>query len=59
VIRGTRRVLGEGNLFPRCGRIEIEVLEPLPPKTGAGDAAVMLRDEARDRIGAALDEPLL
>jgi 1-acyl-sn-glycerol-3-phosphate acyltransferase len=59
VIRGTRHVLGEGNLFPRCSRIEIEVLEPLPAKTGAGDAAVMLRDEARARIGVALDEPLL
>jgi 1-acyl-sn-glycerol-3-phosphate acyltransferase len=59
VIRGTRRVLGDGNHFPRLGRIEIEVLEPLPAKTGAGDAAVILRDEARARIGAALDEPLL
>lgn len=59
VIRGTRHVLGGGNFFPRCGRIEIEVLEALPPKTGAGDAAVMLRDEARARIGVALDEPLL
>lgn len=59
VIRGTRRVLGEGNILPRWGRIEVEILEPLPAKAGAGDAAVMLRDEARARIGAALDEPLL
>lgn len=58
-IRGTRRVLGGGNIVPRWGRIEVEVLEPLPAKTGAGDAAAMLRDEARARIGAALDEPLL
>jgi hypothetical protein len=52
-------VLGGGNIVPRWGRIEVEVLEPLPAKTGAGDAAAMLRDEARARIGAALDEPLL
>jgi 1-acyl-sn-glycerol-3-phosphate acyltransferase len=59
VIRGTRRVLGEGNIVPRWGRIEVEILEPLPAKMGAGDAAVLLRDEARARIGAALDEPVL
>jgi 1-acyl-sn-glycerol-3-phosphate acyltransferase len=59
VIRGTRRVLAAGNVIARWGRIEVEVLDPLPAKTGSGDAAVMLRDEARERIGAALDEPML
>lgn len=59
VIRGTRQVLGSGNFIPRWGRIEVEVLEPLPARTGAGDAAAMLRDAARERIAAALDEPLL
>ncbi len=58
VIRGTRHVLGGGKIIPDWGRIEIEVLEPLPARKGAGDAAVLLRDEARARIGAALDEPM-
>ena len=59
VIRGTRHVLGAASPFPRWGLIEIEVLQPLPAKSGAGDAAVLLRDEARARIAAALDEPML
>ena len=58
-IHGTRHVLGEGRILPRWGRIEVEVLEPLPARTGGGDTATQLRDSARDRIGAALDEPVL
>ena len=58
-IRGTRHVLGEGSILPRWGRIEVEVLEPLPARTGGGDTATQLRDSARHRIGAALDEPVL
>lgn len=58
-IRGTRRVLGDGRMLPRWGRIEVEVLEPLPAETGAGDAATRLRDAARERIAAATGEPLL
>ena len=57
-IRGSRAVLGAGGLIPRLGRIEVEVLEALAPVTGAGDAAVALRDAARERIAAALGEPL-
>jgi len=59
VIRGTRHVLGGGKIIPDWGRIEIEILEPLPARTGAGDAASLLRDAARARIGAALDEPVI
>ena len=58
-IRGTRRVLGGGSAFPRWGRIEVEVLEPLPPEAGGGDVAARLRDAARARIGAAVNEPTL
>jgi 1-acyl-sn-glycerol-3-phosphate acyltransferase len=58
-IRGTRHVLGGGRLLPRWGRIEVEVLEPLPPESGAGDAAVRLRDGARERIATAARETLL
>jgi 1-acyl-sn-glycerol-3-phosphate acyltransferase len=59
VIRGTRHVLGGGRIVPRWGRIEVEALPPLAVTTGAGDAAAALRDLARERIAAALGEPLL
>ncbi len=59
VIRGTRRVLGARTVVPRWGRIEVEVLAPLAARSGAGDVAVALRDDARERIAAALGEPLL
>jgi 1-acyl-sn-glycerol-3-phosphate acyltransferase len=58
-IRGTRHVLGGGRALPRWGRIEVEVLDPLPPAPGAGDAATRLRDQAREAIAASTGEPLL
>lgn len=58
-IRGTRRVLRGGTFAPRWGRIEVEALEPLETKSGGGDTATQLRDIARERIAAALGEPLL
>jgi 1-acyl-sn-glycerol-3-phosphate acyltransferase len=58
-IRGTRHALGGGSPWPRLGRIEVEVLEPLPAEAGGGDVAARLRDAARARIGAAVDEPTL
>ena len=58
-IRGTREVLGGGQAWPRWGRIEVEVLPPLPPLRGSGDAATELRDLARERIAAGAGEPLL
>jgi 1-acyl-sn-glycerol-3-phosphate acyltransferase len=59
VIRGTRDVLGGGRAWPRWGRIEVEVLPHLAARTGSGDAAAEMRDEARARIAAAAGEPLL
>ncbi len=58
-IRGTREVLGGGRAWPSWGRVEIEVLAPLPAQAGRGDAATALRDEARERIAAGAGEPLL
>ncbi len=58
-IRGTRRILRAKTLLPHWGRIEVEALEPLATATGAGDAAAELRDSARERIAAAVGEPLL
>jgi len=58
-IHGTRQILGGDRVLARWGRIRIEVLEPLPPEAGAGDAATRLRDAARARIAEALGQPLL
>jgi 1-acyl-sn-glycerol-3-phosphate acyltransferase len=57
-IRGTRAILGGGRAWPQWSRIAIEVIEPLPPVSGAGDAATALRDEARRHIAAATGEDL-
>jgi 1-acyl-sn-glycerol-3-phosphate acyltransferase len=58
-IRGTRDVLGGMHRWPRWSRIAIDVLDPIPARTGAGAAATELRDAARGRIAAATGEPLL
>ncbi len=58
VIRGTRRVLRGKTLVPRWSRIEVEVLAPIADATG-GHSAARLRDLARERIAAAIPEPLL
>ncbi len=56
-LRGTRYILPSGRFLPRFGRIEIEILPPLP--VGASDPAAVLatREQARARIVSALDEP--
>lgn len=57
-IRGTRRCLPAGRLLPRPGRIEVQVLAPIPPLGEDMRAALTAgRDEARARILAVLDEP--
>jgi 1-acyl-sn-glycerol-3-phosphate acyltransferase len=58
-IRGTRQVLGGTRRWPQWAEIAIAVLEPLPAREGAGDAASQMRDEARRRIAEATGEPLL
>lgn len=58
VIRGTRRVLRGKTLLPRWSRIEVEVLAPIEVSP-EGHATTRLRDLARERIAAALPEPLL
>jgi 1-acyl-sn-glycerol-3-phosphate acyltransferase len=56
VIRGARRAMPSHAIIPRPGRVEFEILEPLPV-TGADVTADGLRDEARRRIVERLDEP--
>jgi 1-acyl-sn-glycerol-3-phosphate acyltransferase len=57
VIRGGRRAMPGHSIIPRPGeRLELEFLEPLPTE-GPGVTADRLRDEARRRMLARLDEP--
>jgi 1-acyl-sn-glycerol-3-phosphate acyltransferase len=56
VIRGARRAMPSGALLVRPGRIEVEILEPVAVPA-SGHAAELLRNEARRRIVARLDEP--
>jgi 1-acyl-sn-glycerol-3-phosphate acyltransferase len=56
VIRGARRAMPSHAIIPRPGRIEFEILEPLPV-TVPDVTADGLRDEARRRMVARLDEP--
>jgi 1-acyl-sn-glycerol-3-phosphate acyltransferase len=57
-IRGTRYVLPSGRFLPRYGRIEIDILPSLPaPAAGDPSAVHAVRDQARERIVAAVDEP--
>jgi len=56
-IRGTRSALRPDTWFPRRGRVEVEVGEPLVPEGEGWAAAVALRDRARAAILAACGEP--
>ncbi len=57
-IFGARAVLPADSLWPRPGRIEVEILAPLPPPATTGRAgANELRDAARAALLARLGEP--
>jgi len=58
-IRGTRHMLPGGRILPRYQRLRIDILPAvLPPSEGRGSASAQaLRDEARARILATVDEP--
>jgi 1-acyl-sn-glycerol-3-phosphate acyltransferase len=56
VIRGARRAMPSHAIIPRPGRIEFEILEPLPA-VGPDATADRLRDESRRRMLERLDEP--
>ncbi|HEY8540006.1 MAG TPA: lysophospholipid acyltransferase family protein, partial [Steroidobacteraceae bacterium] len=56
-IRGTRYILPSGRYLPRFGRIDIEILPPLPVSATDTGAVLAIRDQARSRIVNALGEP--
>ncbi len=59
VIRGSRDMLPSPLFFPRPGRIEVELLDPLHPAADVPPerAAAALRDTARAQILARVGEP--
>jgi fatty-acyl-CoA synthase len=58
---GTRRVLRDGTLLPRPGRITITICPPIAPPSSAEDwqQIVRVRDEAREIIARFAHETLL
>lgn len=56
-IRGTRYILPSGRALPRFGRIEIEILPPLPVGSSDASSVHAIRDQARARIVSVLGEP--
>ena len=57
VLRGTRSMLPDQIWFPRPGRLEVLVCEPLVPDGADWHAAIRLRDRAREAILARAGEP--
>ena len=49
-VRGTRVALPPSGGLPRPGRIEVRILAPITPPAASEDAAVELRDRARETI---------
>lgn len=56
-LRGTRYVLRPDTWFPRPGRVEVVIGQPIAPEGEGFAAAVALRDAARRQILAACGEP--
>ena len=58
-LRGTRRMLRDGQIIPRAGRIAVWIGAPLVPTGESFRDLVALRDKARDLIGAESGEVIL
>ncbi|HYW03764.1 MAG TPA: lysophospholipid acyltransferase family protein [Gammaproteobacteria bacterium] len=58
-IRGTRHVLPAGRWLPRPARLTVHITAPIRPQGGDREAALTLRDAARDRIAEHTGEPAL
>jgi len=58
-LKGTRRMLRDGQIVPRRGRVSLWVGEPLIPAGDSFRDLVALRDQAREVIGAQSGEVIL
>ncbi len=58
-LKGTRRMLRDGQLIPRRGSVSLWVGDPLLPEGGSFRDLVALRDQAREAIGLASGEVIL
>ncbi len=56
-IRGTRSVLRDGSWFPRWGRIAVRIGEPIAPQGSDWNAAISLRNAAREAVLQECGEP--
>jgi 1-acyl-sn-glycerol-3-phosphate acyltransferase len=56
-ISGSRKVFPGTSFFPHRGRVRLRIGEPLPPTGDDWQAAVALRDGAREHIAAHCGEP--
>ncbi|HEX6007285.1 MAG TPA: lysophospholipid acyltransferase family protein, partial [Burkholderiales bacterium] len=56
-LRGTRSILREGHWLPRSGSLSVTIGPPLVPRAGDWNAAIELRDAARQGILLRVREP--
>ncbi len=56
-IRGTRKILGNDQWFPRLGRVQIAIGSCITPSGSGWEAALELRNRSRDFILAHCGEP--
>jgi len=57
VLRGTRSILRSDQWFPRWGRIDVEILDPLAPHGADFESILQLRDAVRQAILSRCGEP--
>jgi 1-acyl-sn-glycerol-3-phosphate acyltransferase len=57
VLRGTRSILRSDQWFPRWGRIDVEILDPIAPRGTDFESIVQLRDAVRNAVLSRCGEP--
>ena len=57
VLRGTRSILRSNQWFPRRGKVDIEILDPLQPHGTDFESILRLRDAARQAVLSRCGEP--
>ena len=57
VVRGTRSILRGDQWFPRWGRVDIEILDPISPRGKDFESILLLRDAVRKAVLSRCGEP--